>query len=304
MKQLFLLIYRTELQSTNSFLISVLRPIRKLLNKWVDPVVVNAIWGQQVTHWASHTLPFEVKREPNYNQNLVHLSKAVLSHGLPPFVIDIGANIGDSAVLIKLAGNLHVLCVEGDKDYLDLLATNTQNLKNVEVEPSFIGENKGLTLVKERGTAELRPGTDTVKMVSFDELISLHPAFAQTSLLKIDTDGFDGIIIRNGLSFITKQKPIIFFEYDVRLFLLHGYNGLEILEDLKQVGYEYVIAYKNYGDFHSSLKLSDTKAVKEMDAYFTCMPGVLFADLALFSEDKKSVFEAVLAEAKATLIKL
>ena len=75
-----------------------------------------------------HRLPDYARHRPTYGQNLVQLARA-LSERLPPDagplrVLDIGANVGDSAAQILAAVDARVLCVEGDPHWARYLHQN------------------------------------------------------------------------------------------------------------------------------------------------------------------------------------
>src|SRR4051812_39979812 len=53
--------------------------------------------------------------------------------------IDIGANVGDTAALIRKFADIPVLCIEGDPGLLSILNENAGRLGNITVEPSFVG---------------------------------------------------------------------------------------------------------------------------------------------------------------------
>jgi hypothetical protein len=40
------------------------------------------------------------------------------------------------------------------------------------------------------------------------------PILVNSKMLKIDTDGFDTLILKSAVDFLKRAKPIIFFEYD------------------------------------------------------------------------------------------
>ena len=104
-----------------------LRPVRRTV-QGVDMVLP----------W-SHRLPDYARTEPLYGQNLPRLAAGLAKHdGRPVVVLDIGANVGDSALQILDAAPGKVLCVEGDRVFLDFLHTNVDDLPDVVIEPALL----------------------------------------------------------------------------------------------------------------------------------------------------------------------
>ena len=55
-------------------------------------------------------------------------------------VVDIGANVGDTACLIKTAEDVPVLCIEGDDKSFEFLQKNIAQLPNVSAHKLFLAE--------------------------------------------------------------------------------------------------------------------------------------------------------------------
>ncbi len=47
-----------------------------------------------------------------------------------------------------------------------------------------------------------------------ESIVMEYPQFIHTKMVKIDTDGYDLIILRGGLKYLETSKPVLFFEYD------------------------------------------------------------------------------------------
>ncbi len=54
-------------------------------------------------------------------------------------MIDVGANVGDSAIVVRTKSHIPVLCVEGDPRFLRYLTPNTAHCGDVEIAPYYVG---------------------------------------------------------------------------------------------------------------------------------------------------------------------
>ena len=78
-----------------------------------------------------HELPIIKRDYPLYDTQIGRIVKYI-NEKYPSFqIIDIGANVGDSATIIKSNVDLPILCIEADDYYYSLLLGNTKNFNNV-----------------------------------------------------------------------------------------------------------------------------------------------------------------------------
>ena len=151
--------------------------------------------------------------------------------------IDIGANVGDTAALIRESVEIPVLCIEGDPSLLPFLTENVARLNSAH----DLGNNACLVeAVDAQGSVRLR---------SLQAILTDYPEFESAKLLKIDTEGFDFDILRQSLEFIQKSKPVVFFEYDPHFRPEEPRAGLEAIEALISAGYSDFIYFDNYGNY-------------------------------------------------------
>src|SRR5690242_14860117 len=82
--------------------------------------VTRTVQGVELRMPWSHRLPDYAAAVPAYGQNVVRLAEALGGdHTLP--VVDVGANIGDTALQVLHRVDARVLCVEGDPHWLTWL---------------------------------------------------------------------------------------------------------------------------------------------------------------------------------------
>lgn len=180
--------------------------------------------------------------------------------------IDVGANIGDSAALICKHQNIPVLCIEGVRKFIWHLHENiARNAIPAEIEDCFIGDDGhavGADGVSDRlgtasiihATADLNRAEESIKMKSLKTILNGHQRFSASKLLKMDTDGFDFIIIRKSIDLISEIKPIIFLEYDINYSAEGETQGIAALYALHDAGYTKFLVYDNYGNFLISIE--------------------------------------------------
>jgi FkbM family methyltransferase len=214
------------------------------------PVTRTVQGVEMVLPW-SHRLPDYARVEPEYGQNLPRLAAALAKHdGRPVVTIDIGANVGDSALQILDAAPGSVLCVEGDDAFLEFLHRNVDARDDVAVEPSLLlpyADDVDLAPVRGGGTTRFEPGqsTDTMPTITVDELRKRHPDFDQVRLVKSDTDGYDVTLVPAVARTWADTRPVLFFEYHHDLTRLAGYDPLTVWDELAGLGYAHVRVWDN-----------------------------------------------------------
>ena len=122
--------------------------------------VVREVQGVTLTLPWAHRLPDYARDGSTYGQNLVELA-SLLKADEPLTVLDVGANVGDSALQILKATDARVLCVEADALYLEFLQLNVGDDPRVSIEPSLLDSRQdgvALSPVRFGGTTRFAPG--------------------------------------------------------------------------------------------------------------------------------------------------
>lgn len=274
---------------------------RGLVCRFWDPVVRCDLDGSSIRLPLSHSLPLFRRVYPQYATNLTRLVAACGRKYPDLRVIDVGANVGDSAVLIKNGWDCPILCVEGDSLFHALLQANVAALKGVELAKVFVGKSRqGEQLVY----AETAPGSGQLVAASggavggaalktLDEIVADHPNFRDARLVKIDTDGFDLRIIMDDLEFFRRTRSAVFFEYDPNLSRDQGVTCQAVLEALRQAGYQTAIFWDNIGDYLASADLSDRRLVEDLDAHYQGRASSRYADICVFHDCDADLAAAV-----------
>lgn len=255
---------------------------------------------------SSHNLPVLLK-SPYYDTALPRISLFISRNIGKLIMIDIGANIGDTVCLITDVVNGRFLCVEPDEGYFKLLKINTQNLENVICEKVLISTSDDndapIKILNEvRGSAYLSNSTsldlhwltkhnNTTLSTTVDDLVNKYPEFSQTNLLKVDTDGYDIKVLKSAVSLLTKQKPIIFFEFSPwHLINVGGDDPLSWIEQSIQIGYSYALFYDWNGYPFMYMNLNETETLKQLISYAKRKP-FFYYDILMFPDSKKDEFD-------------
>ncbi len=197
----------------------------------------------------SHRLPDYAIHNPAYGQNLVELAR-LLAADAPFTMLDVGANVGDSAVQVLNAADGRVLCVEADPFYLDFLHRNVDADARIDVVEALVSPEEtvgGTTAVRSGGTTRFAEGGvgDAMPSVTPEKLRAEHPAYADLRLVKSDTDGYDVRLIPSIAEAWTDARPVLFFEYDPYLTRLAGLDPEEVWPRLAALGYQDVAVWDN-----------------------------------------------------------
>jgi len=204
----------------------------------------------------SHRLPDYARSSPTYGQNLVALAAGLqqAGDGQPLTMVDVGANVGDSALQIIARAPARVLCVEGDPYWADYLRRNVGGLDAVTISECFLTDGSaswsGASPVRTTGTTThfVEDTTSTVKSVSVTELRATHPDFDTVRLIKSDTDGMDVALVPALIRAWQDCAPVVFFEFDPGLTRGAGFAEPEVLwRELAELGYSRAAAWDNAG---------------------------------------------------------
>lgn len=269
------------------------RAIRARLARVWDPRVRFDLAGSQLLFHLSHDSPWHYLWEPLYGRGLARIARLAASKYADMTAVDIGANVGDSAAILRSAGNFPILCIEGAGVYADLLQLNARRVGNVEVVHALVGpptETMGIQVA--HGTGRVTPargGTDEpadaeVDVLSLEDILEMHPRFLESRLVKIDLDGFDCVVIEQSVDFLNRQRPILFFEYSPYLLADYRDPAFPIFEILRELGYDKTVVYANTGEYLLFGSLAEASTVEEIKALcaWPGKGGLVYCDICVF----------------------
>jgi FkbM family methyltransferase len=268
--------------------------------------------------WA-HLLPDYAKSRPTYGQNLVDLAAGLAARsttGAPLQVLDVGANIGDSAAQIIARTNGRVLCVEGDPYWAEFLRKNLGSEPRAVIEEVLLTGDEGewatSAPVREGGTTRFSQDTGatgttgSLPALSARALRAKHTEFDQLRLVKSDTDGFDPVLVPAVLHAWSDVGPVVFFEFDPGLARIADERDPNLLwEELAGLGYDHLLIWDNTGDPLGHLPIAEAAAAATET--LTTRPnhlGYQFWDVAACRGDDAdaiAVFDQLMPEAYSPL---
>lgn len=237
------------------------------------------------------------KYEPDANSQLARLSVCIANKYPSLTVLDIGANVGDTIAVIKTAIDIPVIGVEGDDISYSFLEKNTRQFRNITLIKQFLGEKKqSLRVELEKGgwNTTLVPSETSgqeLNLQTLDEVLTERGLMNQTlKLLKVDTEGFDTIILRGSLGLIAQHKPVIYFEYNKSNMDAIREDGLSTLLSLEKLGYQTIVFFDNRGRYMFSLPMHQRELIQQVHDYADENNSeIAYYDVCLFHETDKEV---------------
>jgi FkbM family methyltransferase len=246
-----------------------------------------------------------------YNEPIADLCKLLVGKHSELYVIDIGANIGDTAALMAQSTSVSVLCIEGNPTYIALLKPNLKQISSSsEIEESYVGPQdveSAACVVTHSGTSSITLQDNvlskmpTTKLRSLASILADHPRFTNAKLLKLDTDGFDAKIIMASTELLADVHPIIYMEYTPVGLPDNARDCRAMIKRLCDIGYEYFHVFDNHGNHMLRLTAAETHQFRALNAYLrnSCQdtqPAVYYFDICAMTEDNRDISEALLEQ--------
>ncbi len=260
---------------------------------------VRLTYGRFILECASsHHLPRILDRVPDFGRNLAR-TMAALNVEVPR-VVDVGANIGDTALLLaRFSPGAKVLCVEGDPRFMADLQRNTSQIQGVTLAWAILSDRTSQVrgaLLRTKGTARLvlDETEGVVQTRTLDELLDSYPEFSRPDMIKIDTDGCESAILRGAESVLAAHRPVVFYEWDPDSYAAAGEDDVSHADFLRGLGYELFVIFTNIGQpllrirrpEHETLEsLANFSRLRRSDGWHY--------DVAAFTSAHEDVYERV-----------
>jgi FkbM family methyltransferase len=237
------------------------------------------------------------KYEPGANAQLGRLSSCIAQKYPALTVIDIGANMGDTIAIIKSFTDLPIIGIEGDDIAYGFLEKNSVQFQNISLIKEFLGEKREtmhVTLEKTGWNTTIVPSQKSDKVITLktlDEVLRENDLGTRTlKLLKIDTEGFDTIIIRGAEEMIQKHRPVIYFEYNRSNMEAIGEDGLSTLFSLEKYGYSSIVFFDNKGRYVLTAPINQQELVRQLHSYSDeNKSGIAYFDICLFHDTDSDI---------------
>jgi FkbM family methyltransferase len=224
-----------------------------------------------------HWLPQIRRQLPHYSENLGRLAAVVEQKYPCRGLIDVGANVGATAVIVRAHSSLPILCIEGSEIYYGILKNNTSRLDaDVELECALVdsasvGRPGSLSVGFEPVTFPSNGDNGTTsRFARLDSILARHPRFHTSKTLKIDTDGMDGRILEGTLEWIAAARPVLFWKHGIGRDPAVGGPGLDIFDRLLGIGYQSAVVFDNAGEFIEEVPLNARQQLADLSEY---LPG-------------------------------
>ncbi len=169
-------------------------------------------------------------------------------------VVDIGANVGDTAAAILSAKpDLHLVSIEADDAFFAILERNAARIRQtlpaatMTTVKALVGQEvSGVTMVGDGGTKHAVPG-GTQESRTLTAIVG-DLGIGAVRLIKSDVDGYDYDVLRS-CDVVLGQSPMLFFECQVDT--RAQYRGyLRMLTWLAQEkGYQAFFLFDNFGQY-------------------------------------------------------
>ena len=244
---------------------------------------------------SDHLLPEYQSRHRLYDRFLPYLCAQFDDRN--HWIIDVGANVGDTAVSIAQVCQNPLLCIEGDDEFFNLLEYNVDNLRAqreraVICSKAIAGSGRFLgTLQRDGTTATLTQSQASCqRAATLDDLSREAGAPAGAiAIIKVDTDGYDGDVILSAANILEASRPVLYWEnYFATIEQMRDLN--EFYQTLHNSGYSYFWVFDNYGNLmlrecsiDNIMDLNDYVASQE---FHGCTRSIFYTDVLAAPDDK------------------
>lgn len=157
------------------------------------------------------------------------------------FVIDVGAFIGDTALIFGKNG-ADVYAFEPQEDAYFCMEYNIKEYPNITIENFAVGNGDPVSTNQDAldgnpGTRTIKSDSNGKKSIRLDDYFATYPA---VDLIKIDCEGYEPPVIQGAMEIIKKYKPIIICEVYPMMLAKAGFSKADIYDPLKELGYSIV----------------------------------------------------------------
>lgn len=229
-------------------------------------------------------------QQKDFATEISRITTTVLKKYPDLLFLDVGANCGDTAARVKSVADIPVISIEGDETTFRYLSQNVKQFSGVTALNQFLGERDGsiqADLQKKGWNTTIVPSENSgtpIGIKTLDRVLQeCAPAAGKLKMLKIDTEGFDTIILRGAAEYIKAVKPVIFLEYNRDNMNAIQENGLATIFDLEKSGYRKILFFDDKGRYILTTDLSNKALIRDLDNYANGKNGLIYYyNLCLF----------------------
>jgi len=213
----------------------------------------------------NHILVKLLRSQPYRDMCIGITAKYVVSKYPDCTIVDIGANIGDTAAHIATYVKNKLILIEASDYYFDILKRNTARLPNEIITKNILvsdGSDVCGAFSHWGGTASFNEainGKTRLKTERLENIVDDHTRF-----IKTDTDGYDFKILLNSIDWLASVRPAILFENQIK-----NNSDLEnadkLYSRLAEIGYAYFVVWDDPG-FHL-LSTTSVEVLTDLNRY-------------------------------------
>jgi len=258
---------------------------------------------------ASNPLCFEHGKNPEYTAQLGRLAGCVFRAYPAGYAIDVGANIGDTAAIIKSQADVSLVCVEGDAALIPLLERNLAQMGEAKACQCFLGERtETLQVVTNKDGWDttlipIEPGASdsgkSVSLVSLDDLVKRLAFDRPCKLLKLDIEGFDLRVLRGAPKLLARDQPALHFEFNHENLTALREDGLEIFPYLASLGYDQMCIFDGQGRFILPCRTTEAALLADLDDYAKGLEWLFYYDICAFHSSDSDLARGFLASERS-----
>lgn len=247
----------------------------------------------------SHQLPRYKRLNPNYSTNPGRIAKHIKEKYPDLTCINIGANIGDTIAILRNKAYFPILAVEPNDYFYEILKKNIKQFSDVYIKKVFLSDSNQAIygdMIREYGSAVFvrsKKGGNIKIAKTLIDILNEYLSFNSSKLVIIDTDGFDCKIIRGAKDWLSKAKPVIFFEYDICWLSRQSDDGFSTFRTLSSIGYENLMIYSNIGEYICSVNIRNENLLKDIHEYFSGRNTYSYCDICVFSGEDVDLFNKI-----------
>jgi len=234
---------------------------------------------------------------PDSNEQLARLAKLIIAKYKDASMVDIGANVGDTIAVVRSQTDIPIIAVEGDDFSFSFLQKNAVQFQDLHLLKQYLGEEKkelSVTLDKAGWNNTIIPdekSTSKISVKTLDETLNDQNLQDKSiKLLKIDTEGFDTIILRGCNKTIAKNKPVLYFEYNGENMNAIGEDGLSTIFSLKDHGYNKIHFFDCINNLILETTLQDENSLKQLNDYVARPKTMIsYFDICIFHQNDEDL---------------
>jgi FkbM family methyltransferase len=309
----------------NSQKITLRRKAKKIVNNLLSPLQLEIVKRPGKVKRTTISIPVgkfnllvqsdnnlwrEYAKNPEYTGELRRLAELVFRSYPNAMMIDVGANIGDTAAIVKTVADVPILCIEGDQEIFALLEKNIVPMTDVTACQCFLGEKTEMaefTTEKEGWDTTLVPATSgnetgkrRIKLISLDDCLQRAGPRNACKLLKVDVEGFDSRVIRGATSLLQTDTPVLLFELNHENLTKLGEDGLKIFPFLDAHGYKDLLVFDAQGHFILPCETYSSALLLDLYEYAMSVKDLLFYyDICAFHKNDTGLAEKFLSGERA-----